>query len=135
MEDIRKELKTLLNNSYADYSDYQVASIIFDKKGNKYIGVNVENASFGATSCAERNAIFFAIASGMKMGDLKEVHVMSNYRKINNKSYFAFPCGICRQIISEASNDMAKIYIYNQNGEMKKYSIKDLLPHSFKKGF
>ncbi|BDV02331.1 MAG: cytidine deaminase [Candidatus Hepatoplasma vulgare] len=132
MYEIKKELILLLNNTYSIYSDYQCASIVIDKNKNKYKGVNVENVSFGATSCAERNAIFNAVANGMKMGDLEEVHIMSNYKKTNNKDYFAFPCGICRQVISEASTDNAKIFIYNQNGLVKKYNIKKLLPNSFK---
>lgn len=128
-----KDLLKLLNNSYAPYSNFNVAAIAIDKNKKEYKGVNVENASFGATSCAERNAIFSAISENMKIGDLKEIHLIARNDKNIDKKYFALPCGICRQIISEASNNNAIIYLYNLSGDVKKYSIKDLLPYSFQK--
>lgn len=127
------ELKKLLDNSYSPYSNYKVSSIVIDKKGNTYKGVNVESSSFGATNCAERNAIQSAVTKGLKIGELKEVHLLAFNSKIKKQS-MTTPCGICRQVIFEFSLGEAKIFLYNYaNGEKKQTTIKKLLPNAFKK--
>ena len=70
---MKERLEQLLNNAYAPYSNYKVSSIVVMNDGKTYEGVNVENASFGATICAERNAINSAIKDGYKKGDFKEL--------------------------------------------------------------
>ena len=61
-----EELRNLLNNAYAPYSNYRVSAILIDENNNKYTGVNIENASFGATICAERVAITKAVSEGAR---------------------------------------------------------------------
>ena len=73
---MEESLKRLLKNSYSPYSGFRVASICVMKDGKSFGGVNVENASYGATVCAERIAIFNAISAGYKKGDFKELHIM-----------------------------------------------------------
>ena len=123
------KLLKLLDNSYAPYSKFNVASIVVDVNGNEYEGVNVENAVFGATQCAERNAINTAVTQGMKKGELKEVHIIA--RNNNGETIDASPCGICRQVILEQSEGNAKVYLYNENGLVSEHEIKDLLPEAF----
>ena len=121
---MKQELEKLLNNSYANYSNYRVACICIMKDGKHTKGVNVENASFGATICAERNAITNAIADGYKKGDFSELHVMVDSDKIG------MPCFMCRQVITEFFDENDKIYVYSRNDSMI-YKVKDLCPYPF----
>ena len=125
----KDRLLKLLDNSYAPYSKFNVASIVVDIHGNEYEGVNVENATFGATQCAERNAINTAVTKGMKKGELKEVHIIA--RNNNGDLIDASPCGICRQVILEQSEGKAKVYLYDQTGLVSTHEIKELLPEAF----
>lgn len=119
-----EKLKGILKNSYSPYSNYPVSAICVTKDSKEFIGVNVENASYGATICAERNAINSAIANGYKRNDFKELHVMVNSDKIG------FPCFICRQVITEFFEENAIIHLYSNN-DHKSFSVKELCPHPF----
>jgi len=123
------ELETLLDASSAPYSGFNVASIAVSKSGKAFSGVNVESVAYPTTMCAERTAIFSAIASGVKRGEIAEVHILA--RNIEKKLIGAFPCGSCRQVISEQSNNEAKIYVYNSKTDILEYSIAELLPNAF----
>ena len=118
------KLKKLLNNSYSPYSKYQVSAICVMKDDKWFYGVNVENASYGATICAERNAICNAITNGYKKGDFKELHVMVNSDKIGS------PCFICRQVITEFFDNDASICLYSKD-EKQVLTVKDLCPYPF----
>jgi len=126
-----EELKLLIKNAKAKYSNFCVASIIVDKDNNKYSGVNIEYDVPTNSICAERNAIANAFTNGMQPGDLKEVHVLGMNKTNSDEDMFVPPCGICRQAIVEISNYEAEIFLYNLKGESKKYSIMDLLPEAF----
>ncbi len=119
------DLKELLENSYSPYSNYKVSAIVVMNDGAKFRGVNVENASYGATVCAERNAIFAAIANGYDKGDFKELHVMVSSGKVGT------PCFQCRQVISELFAKDASVYCYSTNGDYIKYTVEDLCPYPF----
>ena len=121
---MKEKLYALLNNSYAKYSKYRVACICVMKDGKEIPGVNVENASFGATICAERVAITGAIARGYKKGDFKELHVMVDSDKPG------MPCFMCRQVISEFMDNDDKIYVYSRN-TMESFKVGELCPHPF----
>ena len=71
---MKEKLIKLLDNAYAPYSNFHVAAIVELKDGTQVSGVNVENASYGATICAERNAITTAISMGYKKGDFKKIY-------------------------------------------------------------
>lgn len=122
---MKDELLKLLNNSYSPYSNFKVASIVVMKDGTIFKGVNVENASYGATICAERNAIFNAVSNGYKKGDFKKLYVMVNSDKISSC------CFMCRQVISEFFNKDVSIILMNKNGEEKEYLVNDLCPIPF----
>ena len=121
---MREKLEKLLNNSYAKYSGYRVSAICVMKDGKEISGVNVENASYGASICAERVAITCAIAMGYKKGDFKELHVMVDSEKMG------MPCFICRQVICEFFGNEEKIYVYSKNA-VEEYMVKEICPYPF----
>jgi len=121
---MREKLEKLLNNSYSKYSGYSVSAICIMNDGKEFNGVNVENASYGATICAESVAITNAITKGYKKGDVKELHVMVKSEKLGT------PCFVCRQVISEFFNEESVIKIYSSNDE-KEYLVKELCPYPF----
>ena len=121
---MREKLEKLLNNSYSKYSGYSVSAICVMYDGKEFNGVNVENASFGATICAERVAITNAITNGYQKGDFKELHVMVKSEKVGS------PCFVCRQVISEFFNEDSVIKLYSIKEE-KEYSVKELCPYPF----
>lgn len=120
-----EELKNLHKNSYSPYSNYQVSAIVIMKDKTKFNGVNVENAAYGSSICAERSAILSAISNGYKKNDFHELHVMVNDNKIGT------PCFACRQVISELFEKDKIIYCYNNLGEVEKYTVADLCPYPF----
>jgi cytidine deaminase len=112
--------------SYAIYSNFKVACILIASNGyekKEFFGVNIENASYGLTICAERVAIFKAISEGYK--ELLELYLVA-LNKNNEEVYDIMPCGACRQVISEFSDNLK---IITRKGE---FYIKDLLPLGFK---
>lgn len=115
----------ICRNAYAPYSNFFVGAVIQTDSGNIYKGCNVENASYGLTICAERNAIFNAIATEGPEMRIKAVVVA------NQASISCSPCGACRQVIAEFCNEDT-IIIYNNNGKYVENTISDLLPNNFK---
>ena len=91
---MREKLEKLLKNSYSPYSHFPVAAIAVMKDGKEFYGVNVENASYGATICAERSAIVSAISKGYQKGDFKELYIMVDSDKVSTC------CFLCRQVIT-----------------------------------
>ena len=122
---MEESLKRLLKNSYSPYSGFKVAAICLMKDGKSFGGVNVENASYGATICAERVAICTAIASGYKKGDFSKLYVMCDSSKISSS------CFLCRQTISEFFSRDAEIILYSNDGEKETYTVEDLCPYPF----
>ncbi len=123
---IFNQLKQLQEHCYAPYSKYPVAVIVIDNKGNQYAGVNVENAAFPVGICAEKAAISAAVTNGVK--ELKELHLICG-----TGTEFGSPCGSCRQFISEFMDKNAPVFIYNINGEVKEFTVSQLLPFGFEK--
>ncbi len=112
-------------NAYAPYSNFRVGAAALASDGTMYRGCNVENASYGLTVCAERNAIFSAVADGKI--EFVAVAVVTN---CNNP---ARPCGACPQVIAEFSQADNPIVILSAtvSGEVVIESISDLLPETF----
>lgn len=107
--------------SYSPYSNFKVGAALLTASDEVYTGCNVENASFGATNCAERTAIFKAISEGVK--DFKAIAIVSSSRDLT------YPCGICRQVIVEFSKDIDIILAKDYDYEV--FKIEELLPKSF----
>ena len=122
---MREKLTKLLEKSYAPYSKFHVACIIEMSDGKLIPGVNVENASYGAAICAERNAITTAITLGYKKGDFKKLYVMVSGDKLST------PCFVCRQVITEFFDKFSEIILLGKNGEEQTYKVSDLCPYPF----
>ncbi len=112
--------------AYSPYSKYKVGASLITKNGKIYTGCNIENASYGATICAERVAIFKAVSDGEMEFDLIAIYV-EDERNIPS------PCGICRQVMMEFSPNLTLILANGNN--YKIYKLKDLLPYPFTKNF
>jgi len=122
---MKEKLIKLLENSYSPYSKYKVSSIVVMKDGNEFGGVNIENASYGATVCAERVAIFNAISNGYKRKDFKEIYIMNATHKIGSS------CFICRQVMSEMMDKSCKCVFMNIDGEEEVHTIEEICPYPF----
>ncbi|MEL7564942.1 MAG: cytidine deaminase [Dehalobacterium sp.] len=109
-------------NAYAPYSGFRVGAALVTKDGAVFTGCNVENASYGLTNCAERTAVFTAVAAGYR--DFTALAVSSDAKD------YTFPCGACRQVLVEFNPDM-KIIMGNINNEYRVLRAGDLLPFSF----
>jgi len=119
-----EKLKEINKNSYAPYSNYHVSAILVTKNEKEYTGVNVENASFGGTICAERVAITKAISEGCKKYDFKELHIY------NDSGKKGMPCFLCRQTFTEFFDENVKIFVYD-NETYTEYSLKEICPFPF----
>ena len=132
-ESIKTELikKALVarKQSYSPYSNFCVGAAVLTDENIIFTGCNVENASYGATICAERNAIFKAVSEGARL--LKAIAIVGGL-KDEEISNFAYPCGICRQVMREFSDpsDFVVIVAISEDN-YKEYVLNDLLPDSF----
>ena len=97
-QELLNEAKDISQNTYSPYSNFPVGACVLYESGNKYLGCNVENMSYGLTLCAERNAISSAIANGEKT-NIKAIAIYSPKQKK------CMPCGACRQWLSEFALD------------------------------
>lgn len=109
-------------NAYAPYSRFRVGAAILTKSGDIFTGCNVENVSYGLTSCAERNAVFSAISQKGRI-EIEAVAVTCE------SADGAPPCGACRQVLAEFG-PQATVF-YKRQGEFCESSLSDLLPSSF----
>lgn len=122
---MKEKLLKLLENSYSPYSNFRVAAILVTKDGKEFNGINVENASYGASICAERSAIVSAISNGYKKHDFEKLYVMCDNEKIG------MPCMVCRQVISEFFESDKEIIAMNPNGETITLTVSELCPYPF----
>jgi len=125
MNKLYEEAKKALENSYAQYSNFKVAAALRLKNGEIITGVNVENASYGLSNCAERTALFTAYSKGVRKADIAELLITTE------QTDFISPCGACRQVINELMEKDAPVHMANKNGEVKTVQVKDLLPFAF----
>ena len=112
-----------MDTAYAPYSHYTVGAAILCDDGKVYAGVNVENASYGLTNCAERTAIFKAVSEGAK-------HVEA-ILITNGTNEMSKPCGACRQVMSEFMGAEDTVYLANNVNDFKKFTFKEILPLAF----
>lgn len=108
--------------AYAPYSCFKVGAAIMTKSGKIYSGCNIENAAYSHTVCAERAAVYNAVCAGEK--DFQAIAVVTGL------DHPASPCGACRQVIAEFSEDI-EIIMANTQGKAIVSSIKELLPLAF----
>nr|WP_072536914.1 cytidine deaminase [Anaerococcus mediterraneensis] len=127
MTDIEKLIDLAIknkDNSYSPYSNFRVSAVLMTKSGKIYKGVNIENASYSPTICAERSAIAAAVSYGEKT---------IKYIVITGDSPYTYPCGLCRQVIREFADEKTQIIIAKSADDYKIHTIEELLPFSFSK--
>ena len=131
-EELVKNAIEMTKMSYMPYSHFHVGAALLDKNGKIWTGCNIENATYGATNCAERTAIFKAVSEGVR--DFEAIAIVGGPEGANGEPVledFCPPCGICRQVLSEFCSKDFKIILANGKGEQKLFTLADLLPESF----
>ncbi len=123
-EELLKRAWAVMENAYVPYSNFRVGASVLCKNGQYYCGANIENASYGVTSCAERNALFAAYSAGQRKADIVALAIVSDGERI------ATPCGACRQVIDELVPADAPIYLSSKTEQIES-NIRALLPMSF----
>lgn len=108
--------------AYVPYSKFKVGAALLCRDGSVYTGCNIENATYGATNCAERTAVFKAVSEGKR--DFTAIAITSSGKDLT------FPCGICRQVLSEFSPEI-KVILEDEKGKLHTFALSELLPHSF----
>lgn len=119
-EELIRLAKDAMEFSYSPYSHYRVGAALLSKDGKVFQGCNIENASYGATNCAERTALFKAVSEGER-----EFSVIAI---VADKSA-PWPCGICRQALNEFAPDLRVIVAWGDHRD--EAMLYDLLPHGF----
>ena len=122
---MREKLEKLLDNSYAPYSNMNFACIVETENGNFYEGVNIENASYGATVCAERNAIFNAVSHGERK--FKALYLMTSSNEI------CYPCNLCKQVFLEFFDKDVIFNVMTKSGKMEVLTFDKLMMTTFTK--
>ena len=118
-----------MQHSWSPYSRFRVGAALLTTDGTVYTGCNIENASFGATNCAERTAIFKAVSEGYT-SFVKIAIVGGNVdRPVEN---FCYPCGVCRQVMMEFCDpDSFEIISATDEDHYRKFTLRELLPEGF----
>jgi cytidine deaminase len=116
--------RKVMRHAHAPYSQFRVGAALITAKGEVFAGCNVENASYGMTNCAERTAIFTAVAQSGPRLDIRAVAV------VNDQGVPCSPCGACRQVIYEFGPE-AMVYFQGSKG-WKESPITELLPEGFR---
>lgn len=119
-----KKAKEARRKAYAPYSKFLVGAALLTEKGKFYTGVNVENASYGLTVCAERVAVFKAVTEGEV--SFKKIAIVTDTEKPKSL------CGACLQALSEFAGDM-EIICATLKGDKARYRLRELLPKAFKR--
>ncbi|RLD23913.1 MAG: cytidine deaminase [Bacteroidetes bacterium] len=120
-QDLIKNANEVRLRAYTPYSKYQVGAALLTTSGNIFTGVNVENAAYGVTMCAERSAVFSAVSAGER--DFVAIAVATH----NGGS----PCGSCRQVLSEFGLDIDVLQVDDQGKLIQQNTIRELLPGAF----
>ena len=114
-----------MKNAYAPYSNFKVGAAILTTDGQIFTGCNVENSSYGATICAERCAATKAISEGAK--EFASIAIVSSSEK------FTYPCGICRQFLSEFFVQDGTVLLMDKEEGIKEFPFYETLPYAFTK--
>ncbi|MBN2415681.1 cytidine deaminase [bacterium] len=123
-ERLIKEAEEARQNAYAPYSGFSVGAAVLAEDGSCYRGCNVENASYGLTVCAERNALFQAIAAGAR--------TITALAVVADTAEPVVPCGACLQVMAEFNPTMTVI-MAGSGGVRSERNLQELLPLAFKK--
>jgi cytidine deaminase len=126
LSELKKSARDAATHAYAPYSGFAVGAAVLTESGKVHTGVNVENASYGLSICAERNAIFQAIAGGARRIDALAVYTPTNVATP--------PCGACRQVLAEFGAAALVVCCTDEDDHDQRYECGELLPHAFGPG-
>ena len=115
--------------SYSPYSGFAVGAALLCSDGKIYEGCNIENASYTPTCCAERVALFKAVSEGRR--DFVAIAIVGGAKDSDERG-FCYPCGVCRQVLSEFSDGDLPVFLGNSKGEILELTLGALLPYTFK---
>ena len=115
--------KEAMEYAYAPYSHFKVGAALLAKDGRVFKGCNIENATYGATNCAERTAVFKAVSEGVR--EFAAIAIVAS------SGDYAAPCGICRQVLFEFMPD-GKVILDSDEKGMATFSVQELLPFGFR---
>ena len=123
-KDILDRAYKAMDNAYAPYSNFHVGACVKTKNGKYFIGANIENASYGLTNCAERNAIFQTYSQGYRQDDIEALAI------VGQGNTLITPCGACRQVLVELLKRDTPIVLGTKD-EVVVTNIEELMPMSF----
>lgn len=132
-----KEIRNLISEAisarkkaYAPYSKFKVGAALLTSDDKIIKGCNIENASFSPTNCAERTAFFKAISDGVS--DFRAIAIVGgNEYETDSFSDFAYPCGVCRQVMREFCDSSFIIIVAKSITDYKVFTLSELLPEGF----
>lgn len=124
-EELLEEAMSAMEKAYAPYSDFKVGAALLSGDGRCFSGCNVENASFGAAICAERNAMTTAVSCGCTS--------VSKIAIVSSGCGFTYPCGICRQFLGEFMEENGTVLLYDKEKGIKEIPFRELFPFPFDK--
>ncbi|GAB7127144.1 cytidine deaminase [Silvimonas sp. JCM 19000] len=122
---LKQEAAKAREKAYAPYSKFKVGAALLTRDGKLFHGCNVENASYGLCNCAERTALFAAVAAGYRPGDFATLAV------IGDTDGPIAPCGACRQVMIEIGSPTLEVVLTNLQGDTEVTSASALLPGAF----
>lgn len=120
-----EEAKEAMSRAYVPYSNFRVGAALLDDSGHIHYGCNVENAAYSPCNCAERTALFRAIADGKRPGQFQAIAVMGDTEGPIT------PCGVCRQVLVELCSPDMPVVMGNLNGHWNIMTVTELLPGAF----
>lgn len=120
-----EEAKAAMQKAYVPYSKFKVGAALLDSEGNVHRGCNIENAAYSPSNCAERTALFRAVADGHAAGSFQAIAV------IGDTPEPIAPCGVCRQVLSELGGLNLPVIMGNMNGDIRVMKVAELLPGAF----
>ena len=123
--------KAYRRHSYAPYSHYNVGAAVLDKNGSITGGCNIENAAYSPGICAERNAIYKAVSEWTSDNRIIAIAIAGSPEG-DRITQYAFPCGVCRQVIREVADpEECLVIVAGPGNDREERTLKDLLPDSF----
>ena len=135
MDDVTKIIASALQareKAYAPYSKFHVGACLETKSGKLFTGCNIENASYGATNCAERTAFFKAVSEGIR--DFSAIAIVGSPEG-DELTQFAYPCGVCRQVMAEfCEPEDVRIIVAKSEEDYRVMTLAELLPEGFGPG-
>ena len=125
-DDLLALARSAREQAYAPYSHFQVGAALLTRDGRRFGGCNVENAAYGLCNCAERTALFGAVAAGCRPGEFAALAVIAD------TDGPVSPCGACRQVMAELCGDGMPVLLGNLHGDVQETTVADLLPGAFR---